>query len=150
MNVSRKVLIVADDAAVAKSLEQAVSGKGYVVETSPGGEDALWKIDNNGYTAVFTDMELRGMSGLELAEEVHARGLRVPVLIVTASDPKALQERAAAAGVAAFLRKPLSPKQLADAAEQVLKAAEFGRAGAENTGGQGRARLANDDRRCAS
>lgn len=124
MNVSRKVLIVADDAAVAKSLEQAVSGKGCVAETSPGGEDALWKIDNNGYAAVFTDMELRGMSGLELAEEVYARRLRVAFAIVTASDPKTLQQRAAAAGVAAVLRKPLSAQQLTDLADQVLKTAE--------------------------
>ena len=109
MNVPRKVLIVDDDDVVTKSFEQVFSGKGFAIVTASSGEDAVWKLDNDTYDAVLTELEMRGLSGLDLAEEVQAHQPRLPVFIITDFDPKAVQERAAAAGVAGFLRKPLSP-----------------------------------------
>lgn len=124
MNALHKVLIVVDDPAVTKNLEQALSAKGCAVETTSSGEDALWKLENDGYDAVFTEMALRGLSGLDLAEEAHARQLRQPVIIITGADSSAAQERAKAAGVAGFLRKPLASKEVADVVDQVIKTAE--------------------------
>ena len=119
-----KVLIVGEDAAATNSFVQAFAGKGYTVETAADGEDALWRLDNDTYDAVFTDLPLRGVSGLEVAEELHARQPLLPVVIITESDPKAIQERAAAADVAGLFRKPLTPQQVADVVAQVSEAAQ--------------------------
>jgi CheY-like chemotaxis protein len=124
MNISRKVLIVVVDDVATKNFEQVFSGKGFAVVTASSGEDAIWKLDNDTYDAVLTELEMRGLSGLDLAEEVQAHRPRLPVFIITDSDPNSVQERAAAAGVAGFLRKPLSPEQIAASADQVLKVAE--------------------------
>ncbi|MGD0331934.1 MAG: response regulator [Xanthobacteraceae bacterium] len=126
MKISRSVLVVGDDEAVIKAFEQVFSGKGFAVATARSGEDALWTLDHDSYDAVFTALELRGLSGLELADEVHAEKPRLPVFIIAGTEPTTSQERAAAAatGVAGFLRKPLSPEQISATADQVLKVVE--------------------------
>jgi CheY-like chemotaxis protein len=120
----RKILLVDGDPVVRKSFEQVLSGKGHAVITASSGEDALWKLGDGTCDAVFTEIVLRGMSGLDLAEEIHTRQPSLPVVIITGYGSGTAQERAAAAGVAEFLHKPLSPEQLADAAERVLQATE--------------------------
>jgi CheY-like chemotaxis protein len=124
MSHARKILVADEDPALRKSFEQVLSGKGYAVITVSSGEDALWELGNGKYDAVFTEIVMRGMSGLDVAEEIHARQPGLPVVIVTGHGSGAAQERAAAAGVAEFLQKPLSPEQLADTADRVLQATE--------------------------
>jgi len=123
MSNVRKILVVDEDPDVKKSFEQVLSGKGYAVVPASSGEDALWELANGTYDAVFTDVVMRGMSGLDMAEEIHARHPGLPVVIVTDDGSAAVQERAAAARVAGFLHKPLLPEQLADTAAHVLQAA---------------------------
>jgi CheY-like chemotaxis protein len=124
MSNARKILVVDGDPVVRKSFEQVLSGKGYAVTTVSSGEDALWQLGNGTYDALFTDIALRGISGLDVAEEIHTRQPGLPVVIITGDGSGAARERAAAAGVAEFLRKPLSPEQLADTADRVLPATE--------------------------
>lgn len=119
MNIARKILVVDDDPIVRNNVEQVLTGKGFAVIPVASGEDALWEFSHGRYDAVFTDILLRGMSGLELAEEIHARQPGLPVIIITSDDGAALLERAEAAGVAEFLHKPLTPAQLAAAADRL-------------------------------
>jgi CheY-like chemotaxis protein len=69
---------------------------------------------------VFTDIRMPGMDGLELAEQVHARKSWTPVVIVTGFGSQAHEARAKAAGVSAFLHKPLTPEQIEDSARQAI------------------------------
>lgn len=125
MNKVRKILVVDDDPVERNNVEQALTGKGYAVVGSSNGEDALWQLDNdNTYDAVFTDIRLRGMSGLEVAEEIHARHRGFPVVIFGGDESDAARKRAEAAGVTEFLRQPLSPEQLANIALRLLPATE--------------------------
>jgi len=124
MSSARRILLVDNDPAVRKSFEQVLAGKACDVVTASSGEDALWQLGHGAYDAVFTDMVMRGMSGLEVAEEIQARRPGLPVVILGADSSGAAQEGAAAAGVAEFLRKPLSPERLAAAVDRVLQARE--------------------------
>ena len=124
MSNVRKILLVDGDPVVRKSFEQVLSGKGYAVITASSGEDALWKLGDGTYDAVFTEIVMRGMSGLDVAEEIHARQPWLPVVIITGYGSGDAQERAAAAGVAEFLHKPLSPEQLAATADRLLQGTE--------------------------
>jgi len=123
MSNTRKILVVDEDPEVWKSFEQVLSGKGYAIVTASSGEDALWELENGSFDAVFTDLVMRGISGLEVAEELHALQSGLPVVIITGNGSAAVQERATAAGVAGFLHKPLAPEQIADTADRVLQAA---------------------------
>jgi len=124
MSKARKILIVDGNAFERKGFEQVLSGKGYAVTAASNGEDALWQLANGTYDAVFAELAMRGMSGLELAEQIHASQPGLPVAIITADGAEAAGKGAAAAGVVEFLKKPVSPEQLADAAARLLPATE--------------------------
>jgi len=123
MSALRKVLVVDDDPVVGKSFNRVLSDKGYIVVTAEDGYDALMKLKAEKYDVVFTDIKMPGMDGLEVAERVKARQPWVPVVIVTGYGSKASEERARAAGVADFLRKPLSPDMIEHSAAEALRGA---------------------------
>lgn len=120
MDAIRKVLVVDDDPVVGKSFDRVLSGKGYAVITARDGEEALNKLRNETYDLVFTDIKMPGMNGLEVAERVRASQPWLPVVIVTGYGTAAYEARAKAAGVSAFLHKPLSPEMIEGSTQQAL------------------------------
>jgi len=109
MSALRKVLVVDDDPVVGKSFERVLSVKGYAVITAENGQQALDKLASENFDVVFTDIRMPGMDGLEVAERVKASQPWLPVVIVTGYGTQANEDRAEAAGVSGFVRKPLSP-----------------------------------------
>lgn len=116
----KRVLVVDDDPVVGKSFNRVLSQKGYVVVTAQDGREALSKLQDGDYDVVFTDIRMPGMDGLELAEQVKARKSWTPVVIVTGFGSQANEARAKAAGVSAFLHKPLTPEQIEATALQAM------------------------------
>ena len=116
----KRVLVVDDDPVVGKSFNRVWSQKGYVVVTAQDGREALSKLQDGDYDVVFTDIRMPGMDGLELAEQVKARKSWTPVVIVTGFGSQANEARAKAAGVTAFLHKPLTPEQIEESARQAM------------------------------
>lgn len=122
MSASNKVLLVGDDQATLKPLEKLVTAKKYAVDSVASGEEALWRFDDDDYDAVFTDLDLRGMSGLELAEEIKARQPATPVVILSQTDSKAMSSRAKNVGAAVWLTSQ-TQKQMSSGVDSMLKAA---------------------------
>ena len=112
MSALRKVLVVDDDPVVGKSYDRVLTGKGYSVITAHDAAEALQRMREAEVDLVVTDIRMPGMDGLELAETLHARRPWTPVLIVTGYGTEADEARAKAAGVSAFLHKPLSPEMI--------------------------------------
>lgn len=124
MSKTCKILLVGDDPVEMERSEKILSGKGYTVVTAGSGEDALWQLGNGKFDAVFADMTLRGMNGLEVAQEIHAGQPKLPVVIIASRGAGETQIRRSAVGAVKFLRRPLSSAQLAETADQVLQAAD--------------------------
>lgn len=120
MKTERKVLVVDDDPVIARSFDRVLSGKGYAVITARDGEEALRKLKDEKYDVVFTDIKMPGMSGIEVAEKVKASQPWLPVVIVTGYGTEENEARARTAGVAGFLRKPLSPEMIEESTQQAL------------------------------
>jgi len=120
MTTLKKVLVVDDDPVVGRSFDRVLDGKGYAVIHAQDGEEALAKLNSESYDVVFTDIRMPGMSGLEVAEQIKARQPWLPVVIVTGYGTEENEARAEAAGVAGFLRKPLSPEMIESSAEKAL------------------------------
>lgn len=120
MSALRKVLVVDDDPIVGQSFNRVLTGKGYAVITAANGEEALAKLKDEQYDLVYTDLRMPGMDGLEVAERVKAKQPWTPVVIVTGYGSRTSEERAYAAGVSAFLNKPLSPEMIEDSAARAL------------------------------
>jgi len=112
MNAVRKVLVVDDDPVVSKSFDRVLSRKGYIVVSAENGLEALSKVAREEYDAVFTDIKMPGMDGIEVAQQMRARRPWTPVVIITGYGSAEHEARAEAAGVRSFLRKPLSPDMI--------------------------------------
>jgi FixJ family two-component response regulator len=70
---------------------------------------------------VILDLAMPGMSGLEVKEQLTARGLQIPIVFVTAHRNEQLGRRAAAAGALAVLRKPVDHDELVRLVRQALE-----------------------------
>jgi CheY-like chemotaxis protein len=121
MTALRKILVVDDDPVVGKSFNRVLGAdKGYIVITTPNAAEALEKMREQEYDLVVTDIKMPGMDGVELAEQVRARKPWTPVVIVTGYGTTANEARAKAAGVSAFMRKPLTPEMIEESATHAL------------------------------
>lgn len=122
MSALRKVLVVDDDPVVGKSFNRVLSqDKGYVVITAQNAAEALERLREQEYDVVFTDIKMPGMDGVELTERVKASRPWTPVVIITGYGTTANEQRAKAAGVSDFMRKPLSPEMIEESATHALQ-----------------------------
>ena len=69
---------------------------------------------------VILDLALPGMSGLEVQHHLAARGLQIPIVVVTANRDDRVGQRAAAAGALAVLRKPVNHEELIRSVREAL------------------------------
>jgi CheY-like chemotaxis protein len=123
MSTLRKVLVVDDDPVISKSFNRVLAGKGYIVVSAENGQEALNKVAKEQYDAVFTDIRMPGMDGIEVAEQLRAKQPWIPVVIITGYGSAENEARAHAAGVSGFLHKPLSPEMIQQSVEAAVAAA---------------------------
>jgi FixJ family two-component response regulator len=109
------VIVVDDNAAFLKSIARLLSVHGFDVRTFESAE-ALLASDAPGTAAcMLLDIDLGGMSGIELQRRLAASGSSCPVIFMTAIDDDATRNEAMAAGGVAYLKKPFAPHLLLDA-----------------------------------
>jgi FixJ family two-component response regulator len=70
---------------------------------------------------IVTDVQMPGMSGIELKQHLSAGQLSMPVIMITARHEPGLQERALASGAVCFLLKPFEGDTLIGCIERALK-----------------------------
>ncbi|HEY0971696.1 MAG TPA: response regulator transcription factor [Gemmatimonadales bacterium] len=107
-----RLLVVEDDAALAGMLARSLREQGYAVDVAGDGEQALYQAAVNEYDLVVLDWSLPRRDGLEVARAVRARGVRIPILMLTARD--AVRDRVAGldAGADDYLTKPFELEEL--------------------------------------
>ena len=106
------LLLVDDDPPIRRMLERTLTAEGYSVEAAADGGAALAAIERNVPDAIVLDVSMPGIDGLAVTRRVRAKGLRVPILLLTARD--AVHERVAGldAGADDYLVKPFDPDEL--------------------------------------
>jgi len=110
----RLIVVVDDDASVRKCLERLLRVSGYRCETFASAEELLLVIAVCRASCVICDIDLEGMTGLELALHPKITNLQLPVVLITGSPDPMLEVPAREIG-AAFLRKPFTSEQLLEA-----------------------------------
>lgn len=120
MKTTHKILVVDDDPIVGRSFERVLSNKGYAVINCTNGKDALEKLQNEEYDAVFTDLKMSEMDGLEVASRVKANKPWMPVVIITGYATDAALKKASLVGVNQFIQKPLSPEMIESMANEAV------------------------------
>jgi CheY-like chemotaxis protein len=112
MTAAKRILVIDDDPVVGKSFDRVLAPKGYAVIAAMDGAEALERLAGEQYDAVYTDIKMPGMDGLEVARRIKAARPWLPVLIVTGYGTQASEDAARSIGVAGFLHKPLSPEDI--------------------------------------
>lgn len=118
---SGHVLVVDDQIELAENIAEVLQGIGFDTEVAASAEAGLERIAKGGITAVVTDYKLPGKTGAQLIEELRRRGLRIPVLMMSAYTDEMTIDRARAAGAWLFLPKPVPLPTLIDAFESLAK-----------------------------
>ena len=109
------IAIVDDDESVCRAIKRLVRSLGMDADIFTSGQDfaelmeamPLLQAD-----CVILDVQMPGLSGLEVQERLAKSHSRLPVIFITAHDDLGLRERAMAAGAVAFLRKPFNDELL--------------------------------------
>jgi FixJ family two-component response regulator len=105
------ISIVDDDESVRESTKALVRSLGYSARTFSSAEEFL---DSNpdDTNCLILDIQMKGLSGVELLERLIAQGRRTPVIFVTAFPDERVRNHVLDAGAVGFLRKPVSDEKL--------------------------------------
>ncbi len=83
---SLRILVVEDEAKVARALQEGLEREGYQVVVARTGEEGFYLVNAEAFDLVILDLMLPGRGGLEILSTIRKRGLLTPVLILTARD----------------------------------------------------------------
>jgi two-component system OmpR family response regulator len=108
-----RVLVVEDEARMARLLKRGLEEEGHAVDVATDGPDGLWMATENDYAAIVLDLMLPGFDGVELCRRLRAQRIWVPVLMLTARDAVGDRVRGLDAGADDYLVKPFSLLELA-------------------------------------
>src|SRR5262245_337883 len=113
------ILLVDDEPAVLYMVRAVLTDRGHATVTAFSGREALEKLD--GVDAVFTDLQMPGMGGMELLRAIRERDATMPVVLVTAHGSEKAAVNAMKAGAYDYLTKPFEIDEVALLAERALE-----------------------------
>ena len=107
-----RILVVEDEQKVANALREGLEGERYEVVVERTGEGAFFRVNTESFDVILLDLNLPGRDGLEILQALRQRGLKTPVLVLTARD--SLTDRVAGldAGADDYLIKPFAFAEL--------------------------------------
>jgi CheY-like chemotaxis protein len=119
-NDTAPFILVVDDSSFLRKRIRQVLQEDYTMVEATSGLTALVEIDKREFRCILTDLVMPDMDGFGLLTELQKRGLRTPVIVLTADIQKSTRERCETLGAAAFVQKPINPGVLRAALSGVL------------------------------
>ena len=119
MSIRRKVVaVIDDDPAMLKAVERLLNAMGFDATTYVSAEAFLEGAIASKAECLVLDINLGGISGIELRRRLAASGSTLPTIFITGVDDESTHREAAEVGCVACLHKPFSAKLLIDAIDQ--------------------------------
>jgi FixJ family two-component response regulator len=116
----RVVAVVENDQAMLQALGRLLRAAGYLAQLYASAELYLQCHDGAGTACLILDIELGGLSGIELQQMLVGAGIAPPVVFVTSQADDRLEAAARRLGCLAYLRKPFDSKDLLAALERAV------------------------------
>ena len=115
-------MVCEDDPVILKLLQVSLRDTGHELLVAPDGLAGLELIERERPDAILTDVTMPRMTGLELADRVHARPelAHIPIVFLSASAQRAHREEGYRHGATAYVTKPFRTAELRDALAWVL------------------------------
>jgi len=102
---TKSVAIIDDDASANRALGRLLRGAGFEPSGFDSAESFLADPKRPTFACLLVDIQLTGMSGLELQRQLQAEGSHLPVIFITAHDDPGYRAEAVRRGCVAFFRK---------------------------------------------
>ncbi|HEX9445383.1 MAG TPA: sigma-54 dependent transcriptional regulator, partial [Candidatus Binatia bacterium] len=115
------ILVVDDDPDIREILKDRLESMNYRVLEAAGGAEGLELIEKQGPRLVFLDIEMPGMDGLKVLEEIRRREIEVTVVMITAYATIERAVRAMRDGAYDFIPKPFEPEHIALTVKKALE-----------------------------
>ncbi len=116
-----RILVAEDDSVIAEFVAQGLREAGFVVDVAATGPDGLRKALDVGYDAAVIDVMLPGLDGLALIEQLRAKKVHTPVLILSARHTVDDRVRGLQAGGDDYLTKPFAFAELLARVQALLR-----------------------------
>jgi FixJ family two-component response regulator len=116
------IAIVDDDESVCIGMTSLVRSLGYEAQAYGSAEDFLASPARSDTACVISDVQMPGLSGLELQRLLVAEGGRLPIIFVTAYPDAQTRQAALQGGAMCFLSKPFDGNALIECLERALNA----------------------------
>ncbi len=122
-----RILFVDDEGEITELAKQMLTRLGYHVDTAQDFDSAMNKMKSVlPYDLLITDQAMPMKSGLQLAVELRAEKIRIPIILMTGDGIGLSDEVVKRSGIDAFLSKPFSAFELSQAIQRVLKQVDVG------------------------
>ena len=119
--MSSSILIVDDEPEMASVVEQALTRRGYKAKQVNSADAAWTLLETEDYDVVVTDINMKGMTGVELTDRIAKNRKDVPVIVMTAFGSLETAIATMRAGAFDFITKPFEIDQLTVAVERALQ-----------------------------
>ncbi len=116
-----RVLVAEDEPPLARLIARVLMSAGYDVVSVGDGNAAVEAVQHGGFDAILSDIQMPGMSGVDVLRAVRQHDLDVPVLLMTASPRVETAAMAVELGALQYLIKPFSPDVLRDAVARACR-----------------------------
>jgi DNA-binding NtrC family response regulator len=116
-----KILVVDDEERQREIYRDILQGEGYKAETAAGGESALKMLEHTRFDLVITDLNMAGITGLQLLTEIVADDPTVAVIMITGYPSIQSAVEATRKGVYQYLEKPVDRDTLLEVVDKVFE-----------------------------
>jgi FixJ family two-component response regulator len=106
------ISVVDDDESIRRTTTFLIESFGFRAAAFESAENFLKSGQMHDTSCLIVDVQMPGMSGLELQSELAAAGYDIPIVFMTAYENKVSRQQAMQAGAVAFLAKPFGDEQL--------------------------------------
>jgi FixJ family two-component response regulator len=113
--VAKTVYVVDDDPAILRAVRRLLKAHALDAEVFESAEDFNRRADPRGALCLVLDIHMKGMSGIELSQQLAHDGISPPVIFISADDSEATRRATREAGCVAHLAKPFRMKSLIEA-----------------------------------
>ncbi len=120
--IPNTVAIVDDDESARRSLGRLLHGFGFNTQPFASADGFIAAAGRENFSCLLLDLQLEGMSGVELVRELARRGSRVPIIVITAHSEPELRQQLLQLGCAAFFHKTDPGVTIVDALRRTIDA----------------------------
>jgi FixJ family two-component response regulator len=109
------VYVIDDDESVRRALERLLRSADLHAETFSSADEFLNSPKQKKNACILIDIRIPGSTSFDLQQKLTAFDMRIPVIVISASDDAQIRERARELGAVSFFRKPVDDQALLDA-----------------------------------